>query len=212
MTVKQDPRLAMQCRSASRVKTRQGWHAAVRHTGLLFQLPLPPLPTPPCQSDTSTETAAASLGKGADHVTEGRLAGSEAECPAGQEAAEALPYPQLSQTVSSTNFAPAAHLAEHYSPPGGDPSRATCTWLPCPCNCNWTTSAPCVTPLCFLMSFVDACQGCCVLACNESHSGKVAFIASCAVAAQAQDVPALCAVTVYSEPIASCSQSLVHAD
>ena len=30
-----------------------------------------------------------------------------------------LPYPQLSQTVSSANFAPAAHLAEHYSPLGG---------------------------------------------------------------------------------------------
>lgn len=128
--VKQEPRLAMQCRSASRVKTRQAWHAAVRHTGLLFQLPLPPLPTPPCQSDDPTETAAASFGKETEHVTGDtgdRHAGGEAECPTGQEALEALPYPQLSQTVSSTNFAPAAHLAEHYSPPGGDPSRATCT-------------------------------------------------------------------------------------
>lgn len=164
MTVEQDPRLAMQCRSASRVKTRQAWHAAVRHTGLLFQLHLPAPPTPPCQSDTSTEIATASFGKGADHVTGGRHAGGEAECPTGQEAAEALPYPQLSQTVSSTNFAPAAHLAEHYSPPGGDPSRATCTWLPCLCDYKRTTSDPCVTPLCFFMSLVDACQCCCVVA------------------------------------------------
>jgi hypothetical protein len=45
------------------------------------------------------------------------------------EPVSALPYPQLSQTVSSANFAPAAHLAEHYSPPGGMLSRLHHAWL-----------------------------------------------------------------------------------
>ena len=90
------------CRAATRVKTQQAWHAAVRHTGLLFQLPAP-APT--------TATAAATALSAAQ-------ASDDSE--ALQEAADAaLPYPQLAQTVNSTNFAPLAHLSEHYSPPGG---------------------------------------------------------------------------------------------
>lgn len=58
----------------------------------------------------------------------GSSGGGEPDCAGGSEggdgascleAAADLPYPQLAQTVSSASFAPAAHLAEHYSPPGG---------------------------------------------------------------------------------------------
>ena len=113
------------CRSASRVRTRQAWHAAVRHTGLLFQLPTPPspsAPTPPVAAIATPSSTDPSLSAGstggavadASHAEEGEEDGGAA-C---LEAAAELPYPQLAQTVSSASFAPAAHLAEHYSPPG----------------------------------------------------------------------------------------------
>ena len=91
------------CRAATKVKTQQAWHAAVRHTGLLFQLT-----APAPQVDTAAALSAAQAQNDPEALQ--------------KAAAAALPYPQLAQTVSSTNFAPAAHLAEHYSPPGG-----TCT-------------------------------------------------------------------------------------
>ena len=101
----------LQCRAASKVKTRQAWHAAVRHTGLLFQLP-PPSSKPAATSHTAAPITTSNTTKVAP----------QAEASAGTDATDAfqaLPYPQLSQTVSGANFAPAAHLAEHYSPPGG---------------------------------------------------------------------------------------------
>ncbi|DBA81775.1 hypothetical protein WJX77_012226 [Trebouxia sp. C0004] len=103
-------------RVASRVKTRQAWHAAVRHTGLLFQLPTPPSDG----SDTFTDAPTASSGmtSGEGPAAAAVPSRGDADGVALLEAVSALPYPQLSQTVSSANFAPAAHLAEHYSPPG----------------------------------------------------------------------------------------------
>lgn len=114
----------MSCRAASQVKSRQAWHAAVRHTGLLFQLPKPPLANA-AASTSATATLAGdppftSSLTGASHADDAEAAGSAA-C---LDATDALPYPQLAQTVSSANFAPAAHLAEHYSPPGGDCSSS----------------------------------------------------------------------------------------
>lgn len=104
-------------REAVRVKSRQAWHAAVRHTGLLFQL------EPPSNSASlakATQLPPISLNKD-DVVANGDAESSHA--PRGPEVGNAessLPYPQLQQTISSANFAPAAHLAEHYSPPGGE--------------------------------------------------------------------------------------------
>ncbi|KAL0051588.1 hypothetical protein WJX82_010441 [Trebouxia sp. C0006] len=103
-------------RVASRVKTRQAWHAAVRHTGLLFQLPSPASDG----SDTITDaaTASSSMKSGEGSAAAAAPSRGDFDGAAVLEAVSALPYPQLSQTVSSANFAPAAHLAEHYSPPG----------------------------------------------------------------------------------------------
>lgn len=128
------------CRAASRVRTRQAWHAAVRHTGLLFQLPAPPSPsanTPPAAAAAADATSlsksdpprsAGSSGGEAPNATHAE--GSEEEDGAAcLEAAAELPYPQLAQTVSSASFAPAAHLAEHYSPPGGAHPSCLCTVL-----------------------------------------------------------------------------------
>lgn len=116
--------LTVQHRVASRVKTRQAWHAAVRHTGLLFQLPSPASDG----SDTITDaaTASSSMKSGEGSAAAAAPSRGDFDGAAVLEAVSALPYPQLSQTVSSANFAPAAHLAEHYSPPGGMLSRLTC--------------------------------------------------------------------------------------
>ncbi len=108
--------MSVQCRLASRVKTKQAWHAAVRHTGLLFKLPLPPT-----LFRTASTTAATlnTTDTSPNAAAESSKPEGEAGVTAAPDALDALPYPQLSQTVSSANFAPAAHLAEHYSPPGG---------------------------------------------------------------------------------------------
>lgn len=96
----------------------------MRHTGLLFQL------QPPAQDSSShvaNELPPISLhGTGVDG--DGPMVaetGNEPNDAARHQQAtgpgqSSLPYPQLSQTISSANFAPAAHLAEHYSPPGGE--------------------------------------------------------------------------------------------
>ena len=109
-------KLAVQHRVASRVKTRQAWHAAVRHTGLLFQLPIPPSDDSDTFTDAATASSSILSGEGSAAAAPSR---GDADGAAVLEPVSALPYPQLSQTVSSANFAPAAHLAEHYSPPGG---------------------------------------------------------------------------------------------
>lgn len=103
-------------RVASRVKTRQAWHAAVRHTGLLFQLPTPA--SDGSDSCTDTATASSSMKSGEGSAAAAVPSRGDADGAPVLEAMSALPFPQLSQTVSSANFAPAAHLAEHYSPPG----------------------------------------------------------------------------------------------
>ncbi|KAL3142657.1 hypothetical protein ABBQ38_002966 [Trebouxia sp. C0009 RCD-2024] len=107
-------------RVASKVRTRQAWHAAVRHTGLLFHLPTPPSPPAAPASVPATPALSGmdppgSSGGGEPDCAGGSEGGDGASC---LEAAADLPYPQLAQTVSSASFAPAAHLAEHYSPPG----------------------------------------------------------------------------------------------
>ena len=103
------------CRAASKVRTRQAWHAAVRHTGLLFQLPVPAsVGAAPTSFTADSHFVSASAQD--PHSPESSRAEAD---DAGGSAALELPYPQLAQTVSSANFAPAAHLAEHYSPPGG---------------------------------------------------------------------------------------------
>lgn len=122
-----DIRLQCLCRAASRVRTRQAWHAAVRHTGLLFQLPTPlspPAHSPPAAATATPSTVDPPPGEGSNGVgapDTSRAEGSEEEGGAAclEAAAAELPYPQLAQSVSSASFAPAAHLAEHYSPPGG---------------------------------------------------------------------------------------------
>ena len=126
--------LSMVCSAASRVRTRQAWHAAVRHTGLLFQLPTsPPAHTPPAAAAATPSTTdpphrANSTGPRAPDASHAE--GSQAEIGAACLEADAeLPYPQLAQTVSSASFAPAAHLAEHYSPPGGTHASYLCTVL-----------------------------------------------------------------------------------
>ena len=96
------------------MKSKQAWHAAVRHTGLLFQLE----PPPPITSQAVEHELPLPIS-----IDEGQA--NQADAPAKQQQAKAslqssLPYPQLQQTISNANFAPAAHLAEHYSPPGGD--------------------------------------------------------------------------------------------
>ncbi len=108
----------MQHRVASRVKTRQAWHAAVRHTGLLFQLPSPASDGCDTFTDAATASSTVTPGEGSAAAAAAAPSRDDAGAPV-LEAVSALPYPQLSQTVSSANFAPAAHLAEHYSPPGG---------------------------------------------------------------------------------------------
>lgn len=102
-------------RIASRVKTRQAWHAAVRHTGLLFQLPTPASDGSDTFTDAATASSSIIPGEGSAAAAPSR---DDTNGAALLEAVSVLPYPQLSQTVSSANFAPAAHLAEHYSPPG----------------------------------------------------------------------------------------------
>lgn len=115
------------CRAASRVRTRQAWHAAVRHTGLLFQLPTPPSTSahnPPAAATATPSTAdpppsAGSTGVGGPDASCAERSAGEHGAACLEAAAAELPYPQLAQSVSSASFAPAAHLAEHYSPPGG---------------------------------------------------------------------------------------------
>ena len=112
------------CREAVHVESRPAWHAAVRHTGLLFQLQPPAQDKP---SHAATELPPISLhgtGDGDDEPTVADTGNEPNDAARHQEATDpgqsSLPYPQLSQTISSANFAPAAHLAEHYSPPGGE--------------------------------------------------------------------------------------------
>ncbi|DBA76620.1 TPA: hypothetical protein ACH3X2_008667 [Trebouxia sp. C0005] len=105
-------------RVASRVKTRQAWHAAVRHTGLLFQLPSPASDGYDTFGDAATASSSMLSGEGSAAAAAEAPSRGDADGAALLEAVSALPFPQLSQTVSSANFAPAAHLAEHYSPPG----------------------------------------------------------------------------------------------
>jgi len=119
-------RLAVQHRVASRVKTRQAWHAAVRHTGLLFQLPTPASDGSATFTEAATASSSITSGEGLAAAAPSR---GDADGAAVLEPVSALPYPQLSQTVSSANFAPAAHLAEHYSPPGGMLFRHHHAWL-----------------------------------------------------------------------------------
>lgn len=101
-------------REAVRVKSKQAWHAAVRHTGLLFQLE----PPAPITSQAVAHELPIPISIDEDQ-------GNEPEAPAKQQQAQesvqsSLPYPQLQQTISNANFAPAAHLVEHYSSRGGD--------------------------------------------------------------------------------------------
>ena len=48
-----------------------------------------------------------------------RHAGALFELPALASDHGMLPYPALTQTISSAQLAPQAHMLEHYSPPGG---------------------------------------------------------------------------------------------
>lgn len=128
--VAEEDSLCCPCRRAVRVKSQQAWHAAVRHTGLLFQLhPFPghrqqaPSSEAP-EASTSERATTAAASSPADGVAGGVRSGSQG-C-----AASSLPYPQLQQTISSANFAPAAHLAEHYSPPGGGLLACVCCCMP----------------------------------------------------------------------------------
>ena len=86
---------------------------------------------PPAAATTITSTAdpppsAGSSGLGAPDAShaEGNAGEDGAACL--EAAAAELPYPQLAQSVSSASFAPAAHLAEHYSPPGGGVRLVLC--------------------------------------------------------------------------------------
>lgn len=116
------------------MRTRQTWHAAVRHTGLLFQLPNSPslsAHTPPAAARPSRSDPPRRAGSSGGEAPGPSHEGSEEEDGAAcLEAAAELPYPQLAQTVSSASFAPAAHLAEHYSPPGGAHALCLCIVLP----------------------------------------------------------------------------------
>lgn len=125
------------------MRTRHAWHAAVRHTGLLFQLPTSPSPLPSAHNPFAAATATPSK---TDPPRSASLTGprspdashaeaTKAEDGAWLQAAAELPYPQLAQTVSSASFAPAAHLAEHYSPPGGTRASCLCTVLLHICIC-----------------------------------------------------------------------------
>ena len=115
------------------MRTRHAWHAAVRHTGLLFQLSTSPSPLPSAHNPFAAATATPSKTdppslNGPRAPDASHAEATKAEDGAWLEAAAELPYPQLAQTVSSASFAPAAHLAEHYSPPGGTPTRASCLY------------------------------------------------------------------------------------
>lgn len=108
--------LSLLCRQAVRVKSRQAWRAAVRHTGLLFQLEAP---NGGASLAKATQLPPVSLDKDSGQ-SESDPEATHGSSPWVSTATESsLPYPQLMQTISSANFAPAAHLTEHYSPPGG---------------------------------------------------------------------------------------------
>lgn len=71
-------------RKLCKVQTEDAWHAAVRHTGALFEL-------------TPNEDPFDNM---------------------------ALPYPQLSTTITSIHMEPGTKIYEHYNPPGSTAEAA----------------------------------------------------------------------------------------
>ena len=113
----------------NKVRTQQAWHAAVRHTGLLFQLPLLDRNNIVAAAaaaieieDAEFESAQKRLGKAKPPPAKAAAKAKEraAQAEAYRQYVTALPYPQLARPISGPNFVPMSHIAEHYSPPGGE--------------------------------------------------------------------------------------------